>query len=309
MPEPLLRVEKLSVSIGGVRVVDEVSFEIRRGEIYGLCGESGCGKTTAALAILRLLRPPSMIDQGHVIFDGRDVLRFSDHELREFRWREVSLVTQGAMNALNPVMRVGDQMADVLRARLRLSSSEARLRVAELLERVDLNAVQATSYPHQLSGGMRQRVVIAMALALDPKLVIMDEPTTALDVLVQREILDEIVRLRDALGLSILLVSHDLALLLEYASRLGVLYAGRLVETAPAPALLDDARHPYTQGLVRSAAHIDAIAGTPPDPRRPPPGCRFHPRCPRALDRCRCEAPLLTAISLDRATACHLGST
>jgi peptide/nickel transport system ATP-binding protein len=305
----VLQVEKLSVSVGGVRIVDEVSFEIRRGEIYGLCGESGCGKTTAALAILRLLRPPSIIDEGRILFEGRDVLRFSDAELREFRWREVSLVTQGAMNALNPVMRVGDQMADVLRARARLSRMESRLRTAELLERVGLNAVYAASYPHQLSGGMRQRVVIAMALALDPKLVIMDEPTTALDVLVQREILDEIVRLRDQLGLSILFVSHDLALLLEYASRLGVLYAGRLVETAPAPALLDDARHPYTQGLVRSAAHIDAIAGAPPDPRDPPPGCRFHPRCPRALERCRCEAPLLTTISLDRATACHLGST
>ena len=305
----MLQVEKLSVSVSGVRVVEEVSFEIRRGEMYGLCGESGCGKTTAALAILRLLRPPSMIDYGRVLFEGRDVLRFSDDELREFRWREVSLVTQGAMNALNPVMRVGDQMADVLRARARLSSFQARLRTAELPERVGMGAVHATSYPHQLSGGMRQRVVIAMALALDPKLVIMDEPTTALDVLVQREILDQIVRLQHELGLSILFVSHDLALLLEYATRLGVLYAGRLVETAPAPVLLDDARHPYTQGLVRSAAHIDAIPGTPPDPRQPPPGCRFHPRCPRALERCRCEAPQLTAISLDRATACHLGST
>ena len=256
MSEPLLRVESLSISFGGQRVVDGVSFSIRAGETYGLCGESGSGKTTAALAILRLLAPRARIETGRILFEGRDVLDFSDRELRDFRWRTVSLVTQGAMNALNPVMRVGEQIGDVLRTRGGLSRKEAGWRTAELFERVGLPSRRIRDYPHQLSGGMRQRVVIAMALALKPRLVIMDEPTTALDVLVQREILDEIARLREELGVSILLVSHDLALLLEFCTRVGVLHAGELVESAPALALLDGARHPYTQTLLRSAGLV-----------------------------------------------------
>ena len=259
MREPLLRVDSLSVAFSGARVVDNVSFTIREGETYGLCGESGSGKTTAALAILRLLSG-ARIETGRVLFEGRDVLDFSERELREFRWRKISLVTQGAMNALNPVMRVGAQMGDLLRTRAGLSRTQARWRAVELLERVGLQASHLRSFPHELSGGMRQRVVIAMALALSPKLVIMDEPTTALDVLVQREILDEIARLREALGLSILLVSHDLALLLEFCSRVGVLHGGRLVESAPALALLDGATHPYTQSLLRSAGLIERQA-------------------------------------------------
>ena len=239
----MLQVEKLSVSVGGVRIVDEVSFEIRRGEIYGLCGESGCGKTTAALAILRLLRPPTVIDEGRILWDGHDVLRFSDEELREFRWREVSLVTQGAMNALNPVMRVGDQMSDVLCARAGLSKMEARLRTAELLERVGLNAVYAASYPHQLSGGMRQRVVIAMALALDPKLVIMDEPTAALGVAQTRMVLDLVRRLADR-GLAVVIISHNMNDVFEVADRIAVLRLGKMVAEGPAtdfdPAIVVD---------------------------------------------------------------------
>jgi peptide/nickel transport system ATP-binding protein len=251
--EPLLKVQSLSIAFRGERVVDNVSFSIRAGETYGLCGESGSGKTTAALSILRLLPKAARIETGRVLFEGRDVLDFSERELRDFRWRVISLVTQGAMNALNPVMRVGEQIGDVLRTRAGLSRTQAKWRTAELFERVGLDPARTRSYPHELSGGMRQRVVIAMALALQPKLVIMDEPTTALDLLVQREILEEIARLRDAFGLSILLVSHDLALLLEFCARVGVLHAGQLVESAPALTLLHGANHPYTQSLLRSA--------------------------------------------------------
>jgi peptide/nickel transport system ATP-binding protein len=312
-PPELLRVEDLRVEYDGVRVVDDVSFVVRRGEIVGLAGESGSGKTTIALAILRLLRAPAVITGGRILFEGDDILSMGEAELRRFRWRKVSMVTQSAMNALNPVMRVGEQIGDALEVHEGLRRRDALVRAGGLLELVGLEPRHAQSFPHELSGGMRQRVVIAMALALRPPLVLMDEPTTALDVIVQREILERIAELQADQRFSILFITHDLSLMLELCTRIGVLYAGRLAEAAPARSLLSGARHPYTQGLLRCFpdAHgapgaIAGIPGAPPDPRHPPTGCRFHPRCGDAMPVCRERHPSLSIVTDDHEVACHL---
>ncbi len=308
----LLRVEDLDISYGDVSAVDRVSFSVDEGEIVGLAGESGSGKSTIVEGLLRLLRPPAVITGGRVLWRGQDVLDFDEAQLRAFRWREVSLVMQSAMNALNPVLTVGAQIADSISAHERMSRADIDARIAELLDMVDIDPVRARSYPHELSGGMRQRVVIAMALALRPRLVIMDEPTTALDVVVQREILAEVARLRRELGFSILFITHDLGLMLQLCDRIGILYAGRMAEWAPAKQLLADPRHPYTRGLLASApdphasqTHLEAIPGTPPDMRAPPPGCRFHPRCAEADADCRADVPALISVGDRRSAACH----
>jgi peptide/nickel transport system ATP-binding protein len=306
----LLVVEDLRVEYGPVCVVDGVSFTVRRGEILGLAGESGSGKTTIALAILRLLKAPAVITGGRVLFEGRDVLDMSEAELRHFRWRQVSMVTQSAMNALNPVMRIGDQIADAIEVHERVSHRVALLRAASLLALVGIEPSRLRSYPHELSGGMRQRVVIAMALALRPPLILMDEPTTALDVVVQREILTRIAELQAELGFAILFITHDVSLMLELCTHIGVLYAGRLAETAPARAL---GRHPYTQGLLKCfpdlrgpATALVGIPGAPPDPRDPPGGCRFHPRCGHSLPICSEVQPPPRRIGAEHEVACHL---
>jgi peptide/nickel transport system ATP-binding protein len=307
-----LRVEYLRAG-GDLCVVDGVSFRIGAGEVFGLVGESGSGKSTIALSLVRLLRPPGVIAGGRVICDGKDVLAMTEAELRAFRWRRVSLVTQEAMNALHPMITVGEQLADPILAHEKVSGRTARDRAALLLDLVGVERGRLSSYPHELSGGMRQRVVIAMALALRPALVIMDEPTTALDVVVQQEILANVNALREKLGFSILFIGHDLSLMLNFCGRVGVLYAGRLVETAPSAALRANAQHPYTQGLVRCLLDprgrpglLKGIAGQPPDPAQLPPGCHFHPRCPAVMDRCRLERPVLRPLGAEHEGACHL---
>ena len=313
---PLLEVEDLRVEYltegGRVRVVDDVSFVLRRGEILGLAGESGSGKTTIALALLRLLKAPAAITGGRVRFAGEDVLAMDEAALRRFRWRQVSLVTQSAMNALNPVIPIGEQIADGIEAHEGTTRKAALGRAAELLELVGIEPARLHSFAHVLSGGMRQRVVIAMALALRPPLIVMDEPTTALDVVVQREILTQIARLQAELGFSVLFITHDLALMLALCTRIAVLYAGRLAEAAPARQLLSQARHPYTRGLISCfpdlkspTTRLIGIGGAPPDPRRPPAGCRFHPRCEQALPACSEAAPTPTFVGPDHEVACH----
>lgn len=253
-PEPLLVVEDLRVEYAGdarsVVGADGISLTIGRGEVLGLAGESGCGKSTTANAIMRLLKPPAQITRGRIEFDGLDVLAMSAEELRRFRWRDVAMVFQSAMNSLNPVMTVGDQIIDVLTTHEGVRKHEARERAVELLGVVGIPADRMRSYPHQLSGGMRQRAVIAIALALNPSLLIMDEPTTALDVVVQQEIMEQVVDLKDRLGFSILFITHDISLMVDISDRMGVMYAGRLVEMGPSQDIFADPLHPYTQALM-----------------------------------------------------------
>src|SRR5438309_5530572 len=291
----LLELRGLSVEYGigakCARAVDGVDLAIHEGEIVGLAGESGCGKTTVANAVMQILRPPARIAGGRILFQGEDLVGKSREELRRFRWRNVSMVFQSAMNALNPVMRVGDQFVDMMRAHERISKRDAFAQAGELLDLVGIDRRRIRAYPHELSGGMRQRVIIAMALALRPELVIMDEPTTALDVVVQREILQQIRDLQGELEFAVLFITHDLSLLFEVADRIAIMYAGEIVEEGPAARLHTDAKHPYTLGLIRSfpsltgpLERMTGIAGTPPDLASPPAGCRFHPRCPHCTD-------------------------
>lgn len=252
--EPVLEVSELSIEYRGehrtVGAVDNVSFRIGAGEIFGLAGESGCGKSTVAHSIMRLLREPAVITSGSIRVRGRDVLAMDPAELRSFRWSKVAMVFQSAMNALNPVMTVGDQIVDIFTTHQRLSKTASRERAAELLDLVRIDAARLDSYPHQLSGGMRQRVVIAMAVALRPDLLIMDEPTTALDVVVQQEIMAQIAELQRELGFSVLFITHDMSLMIELSNRMAVMYAGRFVETAESRAMLAEPQHPYTRALI-----------------------------------------------------------
>ncbi|MDY7229661.1 ABC transporter ATP-binding protein [Hyalangium rubrum] len=307
-----LRVEYLTPT-GPVCAVDGVSFDIGRGEVLGLAGESGSGKSTVAQAILRILRPPAVITGGQVLFEGEDILAMNEARLRELRWRKVSLVFQSAMNSLNPILTIGEQIVDAIEAHQKVKRSDAIDRAVYLLKLVGIDSSRLTSYPHQLSGGMRQRVVIAIALALEPPLMLMDEPTTALDVVVQKEILHQVAELKDKLGFSILFITHDLSLILEFSTRIAVLYAGKLMEMAPAQQLFHAPRHPYTKGLLGSVPSVRGprrklvgIPGSPPDMRKLPTGCRFHPRCPSAVDRCRGDMPVLRELGPNHIDACHL---
>ncbi len=318
MSEPLLRVENLRVyyySLRGiVKAVDNVSFEVNRGEVLGLAGESGCGKSTLGFALLRLVPPPGRIVSGKLLFDGVDLVQLPDPVLRrDYRWKRISMVFQGAMNALNPVKTVGDQIAEAILIHEKgVTKEEALERAQKLLEMVGIDPRRIKSYPHELSGGMKQRVVIAMALALNPDLVIADEPTTALDVVVQAQIINLLKKLKKERNMSMILISHDLSLIAEMADRVAIMYAGKIVEYGPSDIIYERPAHPYTQLLLKSIPRLRGpkkliwIPGQPPDLRTPPPGCRFHPRCPYAMDICRKDEPPMIEIEPGHYVACWL---
>jgi peptide/nickel transport system ATP-binding protein len=322
---PLLEMRDLSVvyrtSSGDVKAVERVNLSLNAGEVVGLCGESGSGKSTLAYGACRLLRPPALITAGSVRYTGRrgtgpaDILQMRPDQLHKLRWHDIAIVFQSAMNALNPVLRVRDQLLDASRAHLRLPRDEAAEKAASLLDLVGIPRSRLRSYPHELSGGMRQRVMIAMALAADPEIVIMDEPTTALDVVVQRDILAQIVELKQALGFAILFITHDLSLLLELADRIAVMYAGQLLEVGTAEEIKREPSHPYTRGLLTSfpslrgpRRELAGIPGSPPDLRNPPPGCPFMPRCGYARPACAevdmALAPVVGSADPWHVTAC-----
>ena len=298
---------------GPARAVDNVSFSIAQGEVFGLAGESGSGKSTIAHAILRTLHPPAVITGGNVLFNGKDVLDMKEEALEEFRWRDVSMVFQSAMNSLNPVMKIGDQITDVL-LKHKMSERDAKARAAELFKVVGIEESRLESYPHQLSGGMRQRAVIAIALALRPPMMIMDEPTTALDVVVQKDILQQIEQLKEQLGFSILFITHDLSLMVEFSDRIAIMYAGQIVELAPAQELFNNPLHPYTQGLMNSFPSVTGprrkltgIPGSPPNLLALPSGCRFHPRCTLCHPVEKTTMPRLQEVKPGHWVAYHVG--
>jgi peptide/nickel transport system ATP-binding protein len=314
---PLLRVEDLRVEYltgaGPVKAVDGVSFDIAPGEVLGLAGESGSGKSTIAHALMRLLHPPAVIAGGSIRFKDRDVLALNERDLEDFRWSQISMVFQSAMNSLNPVMTIGDQITDAIHAHKKISKIDANERAAELLKAVGIESERLGSYPHQLSGGMRQRAVIAIALALEPPLMIMDEPTTALDVVMQKEIMQQIEELKERLGFSILFITHDLSLLVEFSDRIAVMYAGEIVEIGPAQRIFVEPLHPYTRGLMNSFPSLEGekkrltgISGSPPNMLQPPSGCRFHPRCPNVLPMHTQVRPKLREARPNHFVACHL---
>jgi oligopeptide/dipeptide ABC transporter ATP-binding protein len=322
---PVLDISNLSIVYrtpgGDVAAVRKVNLALNAGEIVGLVGESGSGKSTLAYGACRLLRAPALITGGSVTYHGRraaepsDILRMRPDDLRRLRWREIAIVFQSAMNALNPVLNVRDQILDAIEAHLRMPRQEALDKVSSLLDLVGIPAARLRSYPHELSGGMRQRVMIAMALAADPEVVIMDEPTTALDVVVQRDILAQIMELKQRLGFAILFITHDLSLLLELADRIAVMYAGQLVEVGAADQIQHDPAHPYTRGLLNSfptlhgpRRELAGISGSPPDLRKLPPGCPFLPRCEFGTHACTGVdmrlAPVTKASDRRHVTAC-----
>ncbi len=315
MSAPLLSIRDLCVDYvterGNVRAVDALDLDVAPGEILGVAGESGSGKSTLAQSLLRTLPPPAVIARGSVMFEGRDVLAMSEPELRAMRWRRMSMVFQSAMDALNPVTSIGEQLADTILAHEEVAPAEALRRAGALLDRVGIPAERLGGYAHQLSGGMRQRVGIALALALEPALVILDEPTTALDVIVEREILAHIRTLQRQLGFAVIYITHDLGRMLQFSDRVAVFYAARMVEVGPAATIASAPRHPYTRGLLRAfprvrgdAAEPESIPGAPPSLRTPPPGCRFHPRCALSVEACRRERPELIEIAPGHFAAC-----
>jgi oligopeptide/dipeptide ABC transporter ATP-binding protein len=314
----ILNVRDLRVSYhtaaGPVRAVNGVSFFLRPGERFGLVGESGSGKTTAALSLMRLLQEPAVIEGGEVFLNGVDLLRLSEEEMRQARFADIALIPQGAMNSLNPMLKVGEQLRDTIRAHRKGMDSGLSVdaRIREVLQSVELHAGVIDSYPHELSGGMKQRVCIAMAILLNPKVIIADEPTSALDVVVQRQVMDTLRQVQQDLGASVILVGHDMGLMAQFVNRVGVMYGGKLVEVGPVRGIFKDPMHPYTQLLIKSLPNLltkedfRGIPGLTPSLLAAPPGCMFHPRCPQVMPRCSVDVPVLEEIKPERWVACHL---
>ena len=317
MSRVVLRVQDLRVHYhtprGPVRAVEGVGFELRAGERLGLVGESGSGKSTTAMTLMQLIRPPGRIEMGRVDLDELELLSLSDEQMRSVRFSRISLIPQGVMNSLNPVMRVGAQIADTIEAHEERPDREAlQERVRNLLALVELDPATARMYPHELSGGMKQRVGMAIAVALRPQVIIADEPTSALDVVVQKRVMDTLFRVQEELDAAVILVGHDMGLMAQCVDRIGVMYAGRLVELGPVQNLLEEPLHPYTRMLVESLPSLErkgvfrGIPGLPPSLLEPPPGCPFHPRCPQVMDCCSDHVPELELVAAERRAACHL---
>ena len=319
MTPDVLRVRGLSVRYdtpgGAVRAADDITLSLRGHERVGIVGESGSGKSTMALALLRLIRPPGRIEAGQIWLDGVDLMTLSDEEMRRRRLARIALVPQGSMNSLNPVLRVREQITDALRDHgARPDRRQMRERAHDLLRGVGLPRETADMFPHQLSGGMKQRVCIAIAMSLSPRVIVADEPTSALDVVVQRQVMETLARVQKDLGASVIVVGHDMGLMAQFVDRLGVMYAGRLVEVSPVRDIFASPLHPYTGMLIATLPSLarkgsfQGIPGLPPPLRDLPPGCAFHPRCPAAFDRCRVEAPAFREARAGSWVACHLAS-
>ncbi len=315
----LLDVQNLTTNYrtvrGWVRAAEDISFKVEHGEALRIAGESGCGKTTVALSLLKILPSGGIIRRGKIIFDGKDLVPLAENQMRKVRWKEISIVFQGAMNAMNPVFKVGDQIVEAIRTHQPdVDKTAAMDRAKSLLEMVGVEPSRIDNYPHEFSGGMRQRALIAMALAANPKLLIADEPGTALDVIVQAQVLKLMRELRERLGLSMVLISHDLSIIAETCQKVAIMYAGRIAEFGDAEAVYNEPLHPYTQGLIKafpsikgSRIRLSSIPGQPPDLLNPPSGCRFNPRCPFVMDVCHKVDPQLERVgSGDHLVACHL---
>ena len=316
---PVLEVQELTTHYrtlrGWVHAVENISFNVEPGEALGLAGESGCGKSTVALSLLKILPAGGKIRHGNILFQGQDLVPLSESEMRKIRWKGISIVFQGAMNALNPVYKVGDQIAEAIKVHeTGVADSEVKERVAKLMETVGIEPSRANNYPHEFSGGMRQRALIAMALAANPSLLIGDEPGTALDVIVQAQALKLLRDLKDRLGLSMILISHDLSIIAETCEKVAIMYAGKIVEYGSVSSIFKNPMHPYTQGLIKAfpsikgeRVRLTSIPGQPPNLLKPPPACRFNPRCPYVMDVCKKVEPLLEEHGeKDHLTACHL---
>lgn len=316
-PATVLKVKNLKVYYGSkerpIKAVDDVSFELYKGERLGIVGESGSGKSTLALALMRLHKPPARVEGGSAELEGKDLLKLGDEALRDTRWRELSLIPQGAMNSLNPVMKVKVQMADAVTAHTTgWSRQDIQKRIEDLLTRVGLTKNVAEMYPHELSGGMKQRVCIALAIVLEPKLIIADEPTSALDVVVQRVVMQTLNQIQSELNASMIIIGHDMGLMAQTADRLAVMYAGKMVELAPVKSFFADPIHPYSRLLLASLPSTTEkrsfakTGGMQPSLLELPPGCAFHPRCPVAIERCKTEVPKFREVRPGRFAACHL---
>lgn len=303
MDSSILEIKNLDVHfpihIGTVRAVEDVTLDLKKGEVMGLVGESGCGKSTLGFSILRLLRPPGLVAGGEIIYHGEDILKMSERELLNLRGRRISMIFQDPLTSLNPLFSVGNQFVETVQTHgSGVSKKEALRRAGDMLNSLGISQERLHEYPHQMSGGMRQRIMIGIGLILNPDLLIADEPTTSLDVIVEAQFLDLLNDLRRQFDLTILLISHNLGIVAQMADRITVMYGGRIAEMGPAEAVFDNPMHPYTQGLLASIPNIkldqpelQTMPGAPPDLVSPPAGCVFHPRCPKVMDRCRKETP------------------
>jgi oligopeptide/dipeptide ABC transporter ATP-binding protein len=317
MAEALLQIKDLEVRYatraGLVKAVDRVDLEVQRGETLGLVGESGCGKSTLGFSILRLIREPGQIVGGQILFDGEDLLQKTEHEMVDIRGKNIAMIFQDPMTCLNPLQRIDDHFIETVNIHERASAKEARQRAADLVDKLGIIADRLTDYPHQLSGGMRQRIMIGLALILNSDLIIADEPTTSLDVIVEAQILELMKGLKRDFNLTMILITHNMGIVAELADRIAVMYAGKLVEVAEAVPLYDRPLHPYTQGLLKSIPNIsleeqklETMPGSPPDLIEPPTGCRFHPRCPYAMEKCSSVEPPMKEIENGHRAACWL---